>query len=73
MDTRDTSVAKGIDTAAHQRVPRGILPLAILHTFLTQKVIVFTHADICCLLIPRDNEDTQNPSDFFLKGSVHSK
>ena len=47
--------------------------LAIKRTYLTQEEMVLAQTGLCCLLLPRNMQDTQVSSDVFLKVSVWQK
>ena len=70
MDNRETQTTVPSNTIAHQRVHRDTCAMQILKTFLTPEEIVFANTVMCCLLLPRIKQDTRDPSDLFLKGSL---
>ena len=70
MDTRETPAA---EAAALLSTSRDICALAMHKTLLTQEEVILAHTGICPLLLPRNREDTQYLSAFFLKGSVWHK
>ena len=49
-----TPATMAAEAAVPQRVPRGIHALAILESFLTQKVIILAYTGMCCLLLPKN-------------------
>ena len=73
MDTRETTVTKPAEATVPQTAVRDISTLAMCKTFLTKEEIVLAHTSILCLLLPTNGEDTWDPSDVFLKGSVWHK
>ena len=70
MDTKETPAAKDTDAAIAQKIPRDICILTIHKSFLTKEEIIIAHTAMCCLLLPRNREETLEPSDLFLKASV---
>ena len=73
MVTRETPAAKAAEAATPQREPRDICALATRRTFLTQEEMVLAQTHLCCLLLPKKREGTQDPSGFILNDSVHLK
>ena len=70
MDTSETPATTATDIAAPQRVQGDQCVFTTPKTFLTQEEIILKHTVMCCLLLSKNKEYTQDPSDFFLKGSV---
>ena len=67
MDTRETPGGQPVDAADLGKYPRAIYAFAVHKTFLPQKEIVLAHTCVHCLLLLRNKQDTQDPSDSFLK------
>ena len=73
MDTKEMPATKAVDTTAPYRVPEDICAFVITKASLTEEEIVLAHIVMCSLLLHKNKEYTQDPSDFFLKGSVQHK
>ena len=63
--------AREISAVAPWTAHKRHVHLAMHKTFLTHGEIVLAHTSMCCLLLHRNREDTQEP--FFLKGTVQHK
>ena len=72
-DTRETLALKAAYATAPWRVLRTICTLAVFETFLTIEKISLAQTGIGCPLLPMNTESIHDPSEFFLKGSVHLK
>ena len=69
MDARKTPLLKAVEATA----PTDVCALAIHKMFLTQEEIILAYTSMCCLLLPRNREDTWDPSASFLKGLLKHK
>ena len=73
MDTWETAAIKAADTAEPQGAPGDICAFAVTKFFLTQEEITLAFAGMCCLLLSKNKEDTRDPSNILLKGSIQRK
>ena len=71
LDTREIPVTMAAHTTAPHTVPRDAF--AILKTFFTQEEIILAHISMCCLLLPKNRQDTKDTPDLFVKGSEKHK
>ena len=60
---------KAANATSPQTVPGNIFALAIFETFPNKEEYVSAQTGISCLLLPRNRQHNQHPSNFFLKGS----
>ena len=66
MVTRETPATKAVEAATPRREPGDICALATLRTFHSQEEMVLAQTSRCCLLLPKEREVTQDPSDLNL-------
>ena len=75
VDSEGIPAIKDVGAAAPWRVPSNICVIAMLRTFCTQEeiiLIISAHTGICCLLLSKNREVSQNPYNFFLRKTQYS-